>query len=215
MVVMTASAQPDSPAVAIKAAGHRLIGEKGSGFTTQDLIKEAGVALQTFYRYFGSKDQLVIELIADLTLARCIEYSAVVDGMTDPVARLTYIVRTTLAPLKSDAEIAGAQFVGAERWRLHQLYPAEVWAATQPFTDLIRRELEAGLAQGVLAPRNPERDAWLITKTVVSTFHHYAYEPDDPAMTTIADDVTDFCLAAVGAVVKRYSSDLTSMSKKS
>ena len=37
-------------------AARRLIVAKGEEFTTQELVAEAGVALQTFYRYFASKD---------------------------------------------------------------------------------------------------------------------------------------------------------------
>lgn len=36
-------------------AALRLIREKGDSFTTQELVKEAGVALQTFYRYFATR----------------------------------------------------------------------------------------------------------------------------------------------------------------
>ena len=45
-------------------AARRLIGDKGD-FTTQDLVSEAGVALQTFYRYFASKDELLLAVIGD------------------------------------------------------------------------------------------------------------------------------------------------------
>ena len=38
---------------------------KGPNFTTQELVKEAGIALQTFYRYFGSKDHLHLAVIED------------------------------------------------------------------------------------------------------------------------------------------------------
>ncbi|WP_138985403.1 helix-turn-helix domain-containing protein, partial [Mycobacterium avium] len=41
-------------------AALRLIREKGDSFTTQELVKEAGVALQTFYRYFATKDELLL-----------------------------------------------------------------------------------------------------------------------------------------------------------
>ena len=109
-------------------------------------------------------------------------------------------VRTTLSPIHIPDQLAGARFITAEHWRLHQTFPAEVWAATQPFSDLIRAELEAGSAAGTLAPRNPERDAWLMTKTIIGAYHHCAFQPDDPAMATIDDDVWYFCLAAAGGV---------------
>ena len=59
------------PRSKILTAGRQLIMTKGSGFTTQDVIQEAGVALQTFYRYFGSKDQLLLALIGLLIKEHC------------------------------------------------------------------------------------------------------------------------------------------------
>ena len=76
-------------------------------------------------------------------------------------------IRTTLAPLHIPDQLAGARFITAEHWRLRQTFPAEVWVTTQPFTDLIRVELDAGAADGTLSPRDPERDAWLMTKTII------------------------------------------------
>jgi hypothetical protein len=34
---------------------------------------------------------------------------------------------------------------------------------------------------------------------VLAVFHHYAFAPDDPGIETAAEDVSRFCLAAVGA----------------
>ena len=38
----------------------------------------------------------------------------------------------------------------------------------------------------------------MINKLVMSVFHHYAFAEDDPAAATVAEDVWEFCLAAVG-----------------
>jgi TetR/AcrR family transcriptional regulator len=197
-VVTLTDAGADRPAASILAAGRRLALENGAAFTTQDLIKEAGVALQTFYRYYGGKDQLILAVLADMIAEHAANLATAAQGIDDPIARLELYVRTTLAPLRDPAILPAAQFVTSEHWRLHAHYAAEVWAATQPVTDLIRAELEAGRARGVLAPRNPERDAWLITKTILSAYHHCSFLPDDPPVATIADDVWGFCLAAVG-----------------
>lgn len=202
---VTPSTTSDGPAEAVLAAGHRLVLERGTNFTTHELVKEAGVALQTFYRYFGGKDQLLLALIADLIRGHCATLVAGAEGITDPAERLEHHVRSTLRTLATPAQVAGAQFITAEHWRLVQLFPADVAAATQPVTDLVREELVAGRAAGVLRPRNPERDAWLITKTIMSTYHEYAFRPEDPDMATIVDDVCAFCLAAVGAGTARRS----------
>lgn len=204
-MTVTSPATSEGPAEAVLAAGHRLVTERGTSFTTHELVKEAGVALQTFYRYFGGKDQLLLALIADLIRNHCAGLVASAEGITDPAARLEHHIRSTLRTLATPAQIAGAQFITAEHWRLVQLFPADVAAATQPVTDLVRDELVAGRAAGVLRPRNPDLDAWLITKTIMSAYHEYAFQPDDPDMASIVDAACAFCLAAVGAGTARRS----------
>lgn len=181
---------------ALLAAAHRLVLERGEDFTTQDLIKEADVALQTFYRHFGSKDQILLAVVADLIAGHCASIEQRAAGLADPVERLHQYLTDTLATLGSPG-VAGARFMTSQHWRLHQEFPAELAAATKPFADLVQRELEAGRDAGVLHPRDPERDAWLINKLVMSVFHHYAYA-DEPSVESLVDDVWLFCLAAVG-----------------
>ena len=193
----------NGPKERMLAAGRRLIGTKGSDFTTQDLIQEAGVALQTFYRYFRSKDQLVLALFTESIRDHAAALRASARDIDDPVARLELYVRSTMRPIRSPELLRGARFMTTERWRLHQTFPREVDAANQPIVDLIRDALEAGQAAGSLAPRDPERDAWLLTKTIIGAYHHYAFQPDDPALANLADDVWAFCLAAVGGTSGR------------
>ena len=52
-------------------AARRLIRDQDGDFTTQDLVAEAGVALQTFYRYFASKDELLLAVIGDAMTEAC------------------------------------------------------------------------------------------------------------------------------------------------
>lgn len=182
---------------ALLAAAHRLVLERGENFTTQDLIKEADVALQTFYRHFGGKDQILLAVLGDLIAGHCSALATRGAAIDDPVDRLHLYLRDTLATLGSPGA-AGARFMTSQHWRLHQEFPDELAAATKPFADLVQQVLEEGLATGAFASRDPERDAWIINKLVMSVFHHYAFVDGDPLAATIADDVWRFCLAAVG-----------------
>lgn len=182
---------------ALLAAAHRLVLERGENFTTQDLIKEADVALQTFYRHFGGKDQILLAVLGDLIAEHCRSMAERGAAIDDPVERLEFYVRATLSTIGASG-VAGARFMTSQHWRLHQEYPDDLAAATKPFADLVQRELERGRDLGVLHPRDPERDAWMINKLVMAVFHHYAFAEDDPAVETVAEDVWAFCLAAVG-----------------
>ena len=82
---------------ALLAAAHRLVLERGENFTTQDLIKEADVALQTFYRHFGGKDQILLAVVGDLIAGHCEALAAQGAGIDDPVERLHFYVIETLS----------------------------------------------------------------------------------------------------------------------
>jgi AcrR family transcriptional regulator len=184
---------------ALLAAAHRLVLDRGADFTTQDLIKEADVALQTFYRHFGGKDQILIAVFADLIAGHCASLEKRTANLDDPIERLhVYIAETLQTLVGRDRTTAGARFMTSQHWRLHQELPDELAQATKPFADLVQRELEVARDAGVLTPRSPERDAWIINKLVMAVFHHYAFVDDSPDATAIADDVWQFCLAAVG-----------------
>jgi len=193
------------PSQAILDAARRLIEQKGESFTTQELIKEAGVALQTFYRQFAGKDELLLAVITDLIAENCELFAERAATIDDPLERLHVYVTAALTSLRpGDGDVA-ARFITSEHWRLHQLFPDEMAAATKPFADLVQRELEAAKAAGRISPNDPERDAFLITTLVLSTFHHYAFHLNDPNVGTVADDVWRFCLAAVGGTTTRLS----------
>jgi AcrR family transcriptional regulator len=180
-------------------AARRLIAERGEGFTTQELVKEAGVALQTFYRLFAGKDQLLLAVFEDMIAEQALLYEEAARGLPDPVARLHFYITEAVRSVGSDAG-SGIQprFVTAEHWRLHQLFPDEMSHATQAFTDLVLRQLRAAADEGLLSPADPERDAWFVTKLVMGVYHHYAFAAGAPDADDIGEQLWAFCLGALG-----------------
>jgi TetR/AcrR family transcriptional regulator len=196
-VVQRSRARQIEQAKVIVDAARRLLAERGGRFTTQELVKEAGVALQTFYRLFAGKDQLLLAVFEDLIAESCLQYEDAARQLPDPIARLHFYVTEALRSLANgDLDIA-PRFVTAEHWRLHQLFPEEMSRATQPFADLVATQLELAVAEGTLAPADPQRSAWFVTKLVMAVFHHYAFADLPEDATAIRDDLWEFCLAAV------------------
>ena len=196
--VQRSRARQIEQAHAIVAAARRLIVERGDQFTTQELVKEAGVALQTFYRIFGGKDQLLQAVFEDLIAESCVEYETAAADLPDPIARLHFYVTVTVGGLADASNGIGPRFVTAEHWRLHQVFPEEMAHATQHFTDLVARQLELANEQGLLATNDPQRDAWYVTKLVMAVFHHYAYAESPIDTGAIAEELWEFCLRALG-----------------
>jgi AcrR family transcriptional regulator len=177
-------------------AALRLIREKGDAFTTQELVKEAGVALQTFYRYFASKDELLLAVIADAMTDACARWSETAGELGDPVERLHFYVTAVIDVL--DSEGGGgetARFVVSTRWRLHRIFPDELAEAEKPFVDLLLGEINAGVDAGLLRPADPKWAAWFIVELVRSVYHYYAYVPRQP---DVKEQLWEFCLTALG-----------------
>ena len=120
---------------AVLRAARKLAVTKGAEFTTQDLVREAGVSLQTFYRYYPTgKDGLLLTLIEAMIAEHCVTLVQLASAITDPVARCNLYIRATLASPGSPEASARSRFITSEHWRLHERFPREVWAATAPMT---------------------------------------------------------------------------------
>ncbi|MFI5718805.1 TetR/AcrR family transcriptional regulator [Nocardia sp. NPDC051750] len=198
--VQRSRARSVEQAQAIVAAARRLLQADGAALTTQELAKEAGIALQTFYRHFPSKDELLLAVFEDVITERTAELEAAARDLPDPVERLHFYIVRVLRSVSENADF-GPRFVTAEHWRLHQRFPAEMERANQPFAVLIERELREAEAAGLLRPNDPAGDAWFAMKLVMSVFHHFAFTPardsgDAP------ERLWNFCLAAFGGLTR-------------
>jgi AcrR family transcriptional regulator len=184
-------------AEAIVAAAERLMAERGSSFTTQDVVREAGVALKTFYRHFESKDKLLLAVFEDMTARATERYREAGEQLPDPVARLR-LGMTAALEAQDDFAGNGPQFITAEYWRLYELFPEEMTRATQTFVDAAELQLRAAVDAGLLHSDDPASDAWLMTKMVMAVYHHRAFAPLDPPAADAKERVWAFCLAALG-----------------
>jgi TetR/AcrR family transcriptional regulator len=177
-------------------AALRLIREKGDSFTTQELVKEAGVALQTFYRYFASKDELLLAVIADAMTDACAQWEAAAAELPDSLARLRFYITAVIDVLDNESGDGGtAKFVVSTHWRLHRIFPNELAEAEKPLSDLLLTEINAAAEVGLLRPTNPEWDAWFIVELVRAVYFYYAYAPRER---DAHERLWEFCLAALG-----------------
>ena len=188
-------------ATEIVAAARRLIAVKGAGFTTHELVKEAGIAVQTFYKHFASKDLVLLAVIEDMIAETCSALELQGRAVTDPVERL----RGYVVGMIDMAEPAGfaspiAQFVTTQHWRLQQEHPAELALAMRPVVDLLLAALQEAGREGLLAPLDPEYDAWLVAQLITAVFHHYSFSPTQTPVEEVAERMWRFCFAAWGGL---------------
>ncbi len=178
-------------------AARRLVGTKGSDFTTQELVKEAGIALQTFYRYFASKDELLLAVFEDMVSEGCRGFAQGAQELSDPIARIKFYITSALTSLTAgESEAASSRFLVITHWRLQRRFPDEIASAMQPFADLLLTEINAARKSGLLHTASPERDAWFINQLVQSVFHYYACASESP--TDVGEELWHFCVRALG-----------------
>jgi AcrR family transcriptional regulator len=185
----------------IVQAANRLIVQKGSGFTTQELAREAGVALQTFYRHFGSKDQLLLATLEDLMATHAARFAAEASDLPGPLARLRYYVMVmigTLHDANPTRRLPQSQFITAEHWRLQQIFPQEMAEVTRPITDLFAREILIARDLGLIVVSDVDQCAELMVMLVRSVYHQYAFARQDEPTAAIAEHVWEFCLQGIG-----------------
>jgi AcrR family transcriptional regulator len=191
----------------IVEAARRLVAEKGADFTTRDLIREAGIATQTFYRYFAGKDQLMLAVIEDLLtdVAAALERAAA--DIEDPLLRLrSHLTRMMLGPREfPPSSPRGAQFMAVERWRLQRAYPAEMDLARKPIVDLIRREIDAATAAGQLDPPGSASSAWFVTELITAVHYHHVFQPAGQPVEQVIEELWTFCLAGLRCAPNRLA----------
>ena len=180
-------------------AARRLVAERGDRFTIQELVKEAGIALQTFYRLFAGKDELLLAVLGDMIAEHCAELEEAARELPDPIARLRFYVTAVVQLLDGEESPNGPRFTTAQHWRLYQLFPEEMSQTTQHFADMIARQLELARAQGLLPETDPPRDAWFVTQLVLTVYHHAAFADSERGPASTPEDLWRFCRRALGA----------------
>lgn len=179
-------------------AAKRLMRQKGDSFTTQELAKEAGVALQTFYNYFASKDELLLAMIGDLLTESCAKWADAARDLPDPLARLHFYITSTFETLRDGDknEVSAAAFIATTHWRLHRIYPKELAAAQLPFVELLRDEIKAASDAGQLQPIDAHWAGWFLHELIRSVYHHYAYTAEGTL--EVRERLWQFCFRALG-----------------
>lgn len=173
----------------------------GRDFTVQEVANAAGVSLQTFYRHFKSKDDLMLAVYESTVQDSVEALRAKYDSVEDPVERLR---ECTVGGLRRAFRArAGVHIwmVNTEHARLARTFPDEVIRAFRPYQDLLAECIEVGVAQQVFRPGLPVADAARVVATLVAGLYrdlgNLAEPPPDTEQALAAAWV--FILAGLGA----------------
>ncbi len=189
----------------IVQAARRLTAVKGSDFTTQELVEEdLGVAIQTFYKYFSSKDQVLLAVIENLVADTYTDLKQRGRDLPDPGGAplrfcVTWVVPVAAGEAQPDA---GARFfITTEHWRLHRLYPQDWHRRRVPSPTFSSPRFGLRCRKGCSRRRDPAYDAWLVTQLLIAVFHHYEYARAADSQELIAERLWRFFYGTVGGPV--------------
>jgi len=164
-----------------------------------EIVREAGLSNQAFYRHFRSKHELLVAVL-DRGVALLADYLAGRMASADtPAGRVREWVRGILAQALHPRGAEATRPFVLSRGRLAESFPAEVLASERRIAALLHGPLAEGTAAGELASPDPERDAealyWLAMGWVQARL---ASPASASASAADGDALERFALAGIG-----------------
>jgi AcrR family transcriptional regulator len=180
----------------VVGAARALLDERaGQDFTIAEVTARAGVALQTFYRLFPSKDLLLLAVFEDVVTEATAALRDATSALPDPLERLRVVVEGSIWPTVRGGVGVTPDVLVRQHYRLLERYPAEIENAQREFVALVGDLIEDAVTSGALPPRaDTQRDAALITYLVRSVFQLVATSAVPEDREALAEHTWRFCL---------------------
>jgi AcrR family transcriptional regulator len=141
-------------------AARDLANETGSAsFTVAQVAARAGVSLKVFYRYFESKDDLLVALLEEDSRIGALLLAEAVAAHREPEAKLRAAVTGVFELVTLPGALGYAGVLIREERRLAETRPDTLAAAIAPLIDVLEAAIEGTVAAGVAAPPDPRRTA--------------------------------------------------------
>ena len=184
--------------IIFKAADRALRDNRDQSLTIADILTAAGVSTRSFYRHFGSKDELLCAMYlrdGERASARLTERLA---GAANPREALAFWIDELFSfhigpraeRMSVMSSVLAIRAEGSEE--VHQLARALLLA---PLLDVVR----AGNADGTFASDHPESDTDFVAAAVFHASGLAGPNIGQRPAAGAAASVLDFCLRALGA----------------
>jgi AcrR family transcriptional regulator len=183
------------------AAATRLLQEKGNtDFTVQDVINRSKMSIRTFYKYFASKDDLLVAVYQTVVAQEAVpRLRKRIEKFRDPMLRLRAYVEC-LVELTAKTGPVGRMLINYQN-RLAESRPADLATAMKPQFELLV-ELISDIARTRPLRRDltVETAARLTHYTVLAAAHNRALGSEG-ALEIPAGTIWHFCVSGMGFAV--------------
>lgn len=163
-------------------AARELANETGSAaFTVAQVAERAGMSLKGFYGCFAGKDDLLLALIEEDSRVGATLLAGIVDAHDDPVERLHAYVHGLFSMLTVDGAMGYAGVLVREHRRLGEDRPDDLRAGLAPLVDMLAADIEAAAGAGRARTPDPEHDAEVVFRLLLTGIHEVTLGRRDPA----------------------------------
>jgi AcrR family transcriptional regulator len=162
-------------------AARELANETGSAsFTVAQVAARAGVSLKVVYRYFASKDDLLVALLEEDSRIGASLLATAVAAHTDPLARLRAAVTGVFELITLPGALGYAGVLIREQRRLAESRPEALTQALAPIIDVLAAAIEGTLSADLAAVPDTRRTARTVFASVLDGLHEVVLGRADP-----------------------------------
>lgn len=186
----------------IVEATYRVIERAGSvNPKMREILTEAGVSTQVFYRHFQSKDELMLVLLDDgrRRLATYLEHQ--MSKANDPLGEIQAWVEGTLAQARDPQAAARTRPFARSLGHLQEQYPGEHRESVDLLVGLLEDAIDRAVDNHLADSLSPAADATFIYLMTQGLMDRHLRETTSPSK----DEVTlvvEFALKGIGAVAR-------------
>ncbi|MHB1582963.1 MAG: TetR/AcrR family transcriptional regulator [Acidimicrobiales bacterium] len=173
----------------------------GATFSIQQVVTRAKVALQTFYRHFGSKDALLLAMLEESVGAGTAAMRRQVDAEPDPLVALHRLVTEPIAA-GTAGQGASMSAIVREHYRLLELFPEEVARSSARYAAVVAETIRRAGSAGLVEPFDVDAQADLIGDLVLSQFHRVRLAATHVPASELAERCWRFCFASLSPTEK-------------
>ncbi len=164
-----------------------------------DIVVEAGLSNQAFYRHFRSKDELLVAILDD-GRRQLVSYLAHrMDGAAHPLGRIRRWIEGVLAQAVDPQAAARTRPFALSGDRLADAFPTEHRASIDALTDLLHTAVTDAVGCGHLpADTDTRRSADALYQLTMGRMHRHLVDRTSPSRRDI-EHVVAFVLRGLGA----------------